>query len=201
MTFFLSLVRFTPLSPISQWKKTKRRLFWMKTIQNTVKHRVIGTGRLETPNRYVPTGDPSLRRRGHFRPWKVNSRFSAISFHIYKLERWKHHGCAQADDTDRLICNMAFSDKVMILTLGQTFSMTFFIVHSTRLDKTNTMLAKINAVSSSNQVLPENVFRKNGYFSNFCSPWRLSCWSWVKFGNTLSEERSKSYRMWCSAVL
>ena len=71
--------------------------------------------------------------------------FSAITFDIEKLERWKHHRYVQADDTDRLICSMTFSDQVMALTLGQIFNMNLLgqiIVHSMRLNNRNTMLAK-----------------------------------------------------------
>ena len=40
-------------------------------------------------------------------------------------ERWKHHRCVQDDHTDRLICNMTFSDQVLTLTWGQIVEMTF----------------------------------------------------------------------------
>ena len=77
--------------------------------------------------------------------WKVTSSFSGIPFNRDQLERWKHHRCVQADDTDRYVCNMTFSDQVITLTWGQIFNMTFqgqIIYLSTRLDKRNTMLAK-----------------------------------------------------------
>ena len=51
--------------------------------------------------------------------------FSGITFDRDQLERWKHHRCVQADDADRLICNMIFSGQVMTLTWGQIFNMTF----------------------------------------------------------------------------
>ena len=77
--------------------------------------------------------------------WKITSSFSVITFNRRQLEQWQHHRCVQDDDTDRLICNMTFSDRVMTLTRGQVFKMTFqgkIICHSTRLDTRNTMLAK-----------------------------------------------------------
>ena len=71
--------------------------------------------------------------------------FSGITFDGDQLERWKHHGCVQVDDADRLICIMTFLGQVMTLTWGKNFNMTFqgqLIVHSTRLDERNTMLVK-----------------------------------------------------------
>ena len=40
---------------ISQWKKDERRLFWKKTIRNTLKHRV--TGRLDNLSRNIATNE------------------------------------------------------------------------------------------------------------------------------------------------
>ena len=100
---------------------------------------------LDILSRNIVTGDPSSCRQGHFRSWKVTSSFSGIPFDRDQLEGWKHHRCVQAKDTDRLICNITFSDQVMTLTWGQIFNVTFqgkIIYHSTRLDKRNTMLAK-----------------------------------------------------------
>ena len=134
--------QFCDLSIISQWEKNERRLFWKKTIRNTLKHRV--TGRLDTLSRNIATSDPSACRQGHFRSWKVTSSFSAITFDRHQLKQWKHLRCVPNDHTGRLICNMPFSEKVMTLTSGQIFKMTFkgqIIAHSTRLDKRNTMLA------------------------------------------------------------
>ena len=115
--------QFCDLSIISQWEKNERRLFCTKTIQNTLKHRV--TGIIDTLSRNIVTGDPLSCRQGHFRSWKDISSFSGITFDRDQLERWKHHRCVQVDDTDRLICNMTFSDQVMTLTWGQIFNMTF----------------------------------------------------------------------------
>ena len=103
----------------------ERRLFWTKATRNTLKYRVKDW--LDTLNRNIATSDPFSYRRGYFRWWKVTSSFSAKIFHRDQLERWRYHRCVQADDTDRLICNMSmtFPDQVMILTLGQFFKMTF----------------------------------------------------------------------------
>ena len=158
--------QFCDLSIISQWEKNERRLFWTKTVQNTLKHRF--TGRLDTLSRNIVTGDPSSCRQGHFRSWKVTSSFSAITFDRDQLERWKHHRCVQADDTDRLICNMTFSGQVMTLTWGQIFNMTFqgqIIYHSTRLDKRNTMLAKwMSCLYRVKSYHRKTFYIKNDYF-------------------------------------
>ena len=47
--------------------------------------------------------------------------FSAITFDRYKLEQWKHGRCVEADDTDRLICTMTFSDQVMTFTFSTDY--------------------------------------------------------------------------------
>ena len=91
--------QFCDLSIISQWEKNGRRLFWKKTIGNTLKHRV--TGRLDTLCRNIVIDDPSSCGQGHFRSWRVTSSFSALTFDRDQLERWKHHRCVQADDADR----------------------------------------------------------------------------------------------------
>ena len=93
-----------------KWK----RLFWTKSMRNTFKHQV--TGRLDTLNQTIATSDPSPCCQGHFRSWKVTGSFSAITFDRAQLEQWKHHRCVQADNTDRLICNMTFLDLAMTLT-------------------------------------------------------------------------------------
>ena len=60
------------------------------------------------------------------RSWKITrSFFSGITFDRAQLEQWKHHRCVQADDADRLICNMTFSGQVMTLTWGQIFKWPF----------------------------------------------------------------------------
>ena len=94
-----------------------------KNIQNTLKHQV--SGRIDTLSRNIVTGDPSSCRQCYFRSWKVTISFSGITFDRDQLERRKHRRCVQADDTDRLICNMIFSDQFMIVTWGQIFNMTF----------------------------------------------------------------------------
>ena len=81
--------QFCDLSIKSQWEKIERRFFCTKTIQNTLKHRV--TGKLNTLNQNIATGDPSSCRRGRFRSCKVTSRFLAITFDSDKLDQWKHH--------------------------------------------------------------------------------------------------------------
>ena len=114
--------QFCDLSIISQWEKNERRLSCTKTIQNTLKP--LFTCRIDILSRNNVTGDPSSSRQGHFRSWKVTSSFSGITFDRNQLERWKHHRCVQANDTDRLICNMIISDQVKTLTWGQIFNMT-----------------------------------------------------------------------------
>ena len=124
---------------------------------------------------------------------KVTSSFSGITFDRDQLKRWKHHRCVQADDMNRLICNMTFSDQVMTLTSGQIFNMTFqgqIIHHSTRLDKRNTMHAgKIKVVSLlSRKLWQKNVFRKkNGYFWSF-SLWRPNRWNYIKSEEMIAKE-------------
>ena len=104
-------------------EKNERRLFCTKTIQNTLKHRV--TGIIDFLSRNIVTSDPSACHQGHGRSWKVTSSFSGVTLDIDQLERWKRHRCVQTDNTDRLICNMTFSDQVMTLTWGQIFNRTF----------------------------------------------------------------------------
>ena len=110
--------QFCDLPIISQWEKNERHLFWMKTFE-THKHRFSDI--LDTLRRNIATTDSLSCRQGHFRSWKFTSSFSAISFDIDQLERWKYHRCVQADVTDRLVCSMTFSDQVMTLTLGKSF--------------------------------------------------------------------------------
>ena len=95
----------------SQWEKIEKRLIWTNTILDTIRHRV--TGRIDTLNRKNATSDPSSLPQSHFRSWKVTDSFSAIIFYRDKLKRCRHLRCVQADDTDRLTCNVAYSDQVM----------------------------------------------------------------------------------------
>ena len=94
-----------PLHYKSMGEKMKGASFARKPFK-TLKHLV--TGRIDTLSPNIVTGDPSSCRQGHFRSWKVTSSFSGINFDRDQLERWKYHRCVQADDTDRLICNMTF---------------------------------------------------------------------------------------------
>ena len=48
---------FCGISIIIQWEKIEKHLFWMKTIQNTLKHQ--DTGRLDALSRNIATSDPS----------------------------------------------------------------------------------------------------------------------------------------------
>ena len=111
--------QFCDLSIISQWEQNERRLFCTKTIQNTLKHRF--TGIIGILSRNIVTGDPSSSRQGHFRSWKVTSSFSGITFDSDQLERRKYHRCVQADDTDRLICNITFFGSGHDLDLRSNF--------------------------------------------------------------------------------
>ena len=56
---------------------------------------------------------------------KGHQQFFGNNFYRDQPEQRKDHKCVQADDTDRLICNINFVDKVMTLTLGQMFKVTF----------------------------------------------------------------------------
>ena len=47
--------------------------------------------------------------------------FSRITFDRDQLERWKHHKCVQADDVERLICNMTFFGSGHNLDLRSNF--------------------------------------------------------------------------------
>ena len=88
------------------------------------------------------------------------------------MKTWKHHRCVQADDADRLICNMTFSGQVMTLTWGQIFNVTFqgqLIYHSTRLDKRNTMPVKWMCLYWVKSYYRKIFIAKNGYFWSFCS--------------------------------
>ena len=79
----------------------------------------------DTLSRNIATSDPSLCLQVHFRSWKLTSSLSGVTFDIDQLEQWKHHKCVHDDLTDRLICNMTFSDQVMILTWGQISKINF----------------------------------------------------------------------------
>ena len=112
--------QFCDFSIISQWEKIEMLLFWTKTIWNTLKHRFIG--RVDTLNRNIATSDPSSCHKvisGHERSPAVFRQWLAR----VKLERSKRNICVQADHTDRLICNMTFSEQVVTLTVGQIFNM------------------------------------------------------------------------------
>ena len=114
------------LRPVHNYKsmgKNERRLFWKETIWNTLKHRF--TCRIDTLSWNIATSDLSPSRQSHFRSWNVISSFSAITFDRDQIEQWNHHRCVQNDHTDRVICSMIFSDKVMFLTWGQIFINTF----------------------------------------------------------------------------
>ena len=115
--------QFCDLSIVSQWEKNERRLL----DENHSKHYETSCYRcrIDTLSRNIVTGDPLSCRQGHIWSWKVTSSFSAITFDRDRLERWKHHRCVQADNMDRLICNMTFSNQVITLTWGQIFQMTF----------------------------------------------------------------------------
>ena len=65
----------------------------IKPILNTLKHR--DTGRIHTLNQKIATSVPSSWTQGHFRSWKVTGSFSAITFNIHQLKRWKYLSCAQ----------------------------------------------------------------------------------------------------------
>ena len=150
-------------SPLCQWEKNERRLFWTKAIQNTLKHRI--SGRIDTLSRNIMTDDPSSCHQSHFRSRKVTSSFSEMTFDRDQLEWWKHHRCVQVDNADRLICNMTFSGEVMTLTWGQIFNMTFqcqVIVHSTRLEERNMILV----TESSCKVWVKSNCRKKTFFEN-----------------------------------
>ena len=92
--------QFCDLSIKCQWEKIEKRLFWTKTVLNTLKHHV--TGKIDTLNWKIATIDPSSWPQGHFRSWKVADSFSAITFGRDKLNQWKHLRYVQNDDMDRL---------------------------------------------------------------------------------------------------
>ena len=129
-----------------KWEKTENHLFWTKTILNTLKHRA--TGKIDTLNRKVATSDLPSWPQGHFRLWKVTGSFSAIPFDRGKLKRWKHLDLVKATIQIDWYATWPFrsgKDLDIDIDLGQRFNMIFwgqFIVHSTHLNKRNTMLAK-----------------------------------------------------------
>ena len=100
---------------IGQWEKIERRLFWTKTIRNTLKHRV--TGGLYTLNRNIAISDPSTCRQGHQQFFRKNL--------LWRQTSDENYCCVQADDTDRLIGNMTFSNQIMTMNLSQISNMTF----------------------------------------------------------------------------
>ena len=61
--------QYCDLSIVRQWEKNEKRLFWTKTIRNTLKHRV--TGRVDTLGRNISTSDP---RHQTPMPFQVISR-------------------------------------------------------------------------------------------------------------------------------
>ena len=75
--------QFCELSMGENWK----RLFWTKSILNTIKHQ--GTGKIHTLNRKITPSDPSSWPQDHFRSWKVTGSFSTITFDIDQLKQWK----------------------------------------------------------------------------------------------------------------
>ena len=143
----------------------------------TLKYRV--TGKLDTLSRNIATSAPSSCHQCHFRLWKVTRSFSTITFHRDQLEGWKHHRCFQAHKTDRLICNINFPDQdldfdITDVDLRSNFQHCLlrsnYVVHSMRLDKRNTMLAKemlcLYWVKSDYR---KTFIPKNGLFFSFSS--------------------------------
>ena len=68
-----------------------------------------------------------------------------------------------------------FFDQVITLTLGQIFEMTLYcqiIVHSTRLDKRNTMLAKCRAFTKSKVITEKRFSQKKTEFLGVFALWR-----------------------------
>ena len=193
----------SPLLGISQWEKIERRLFWTKTIRNTLKHRF--TGRLDTMNPNIATSDSSLCCQGHFRSWKVTSSFSVINFDNDKIKPWKHLRCVEDDDTDRLICSMTLSDQVMTLTWGQIFKHDLWLYYSSfdaswqeKHDAGTTLMIVMYLLSQ--KLLPENFFFEKRLFSVFALL-RSNCWFWIKPEDMLAKERQKSYPMRFSVAL
>ena len=91
------------------------------------------------------TNDPQTCRQGHFGSWNGTSSFSAIIFDRDQIEQWKHHRCVQLFRTTvRIDWYATWRFSIRSWHLPKIF-MTFrgqIIVHSTRLKKRNTMLAK-----------------------------------------------------------
>ena len=108
--------------PKSQWENNERRLFWTKTIWNT---QATGYRYTWHPESEYCDQWPIVMSPRSFQVMKGHQQFSAIYFDGDQLEWWKHHKCVEADDTDRLICNMTFSDQVMSLILRQILKLTF----------------------------------------------------------------------------
>ena len=78
--------QFCDHSIISQWEKIERRLFWTKTILNTLKHRVTSNKtRRDTLNQKIATS--GLMSPRSFDVMKVTSSFLAITFDNDKVER------------------------------------------------------------------------------------------------------------------
>ena len=134
--------QFCNLFITNQWEKNERRLFWTKTTRTLSKHRF--TIQLDLTTwvgilRPVTTRHVAKVISGHERSPEV---FSAITLDRDQLKRWKHHKCVHADDTDRLICKMTFSDQVNFQNDFLSQISLVKLAHSTRFDKKNTMLAK-----------------------------------------------------------
>ena len=163
--------QFCDLSIISQWEKNERRLFWTKTIQNTLKHRL--RGRIDTLSRNITTHDPSSCHQGHFRSWKVTSSLSGITFHRDQLEQWKHHRCVQADDADRLICNMTFRVRPWpwpeVKFLTWPFKVKLYIIRRSQTRETRCWQNKYCVFTESKAIAEKLFSQKNGYFFSFCS--------------------------------
>ena len=104
-----------------QWDKIERRLFWTKTILNTLKHRV--TGKIDTLNVKIATSEwkwmtwKFLMTLRSLQVMKGHRQFFGNIFYRDNLKWWKHLRCVQDDDTDQLICHMTFSDQMMPLTV------------------------------------------------------------------------------------
>ena len=110
----------------------------------------------------------------------------------FEIERWGWPYRVCLVETHRLICNMTFSGKVMTLTWGQIFNLTFqgqIIVHSTRLGDRNTILAiEMSWPFEIESYCRKTLFVKTAIFEVFVL-WRLNCWPEVNFDNDLIKRR------------
>ena len=137
--------QFCDLCIISQREKNDRRLIWNETIPNNLKHR--DTGKLDTLNRKIATSDtdPHVSEviSGHER-----------SPAVFRQYLWIDTCLSDENGLDVFRLRMrigwfatwAFPVRSLTdLDLRSNFKMTFYgqtIIHSTRLVKRNTMLAK-----------------------------------------------------------